>query len=91
MSEMAERVAKALCDCSVLKPKWEDLSRDQKRWYYRAAYAAIDAMREPTEKMLEAGPPEPYMDASVWAAMMEAALPEEKDPDPADAIFEQVA
>ncbi len=39
----------------------------------RLAQAAIKAMREPTAAMLDAGPGEPYMDADVWAKMIDAA------------------
>ncbi len=40
------------------------------------ARAAIKAMREPTEAMLDKGPGDPYMDRGVWAKMIDAALKE---------------
>jgi len=50
MSEMIERVAKALvdADCSAEGLTFKELSRHMAR-------AAIEAMREPTEEMKEAG------------------------------------
>lgn len=45
--------------------------------YDEAAIAAIEAMRIPTEAMLEEGPLEPYMDAWTWGKMIDAALSEE--------------
>jgi hypothetical protein len=49
-------------------PAWE--------FYVAKAIAAIEAMREPTEEMLEAGPLEPYMDKDIWGKMIDAALKE---------------
>ena len=76
MSEMIERVAKALCDC---------YGRDHKDHvqFHTRAEACIKAMREPTNKMLNI-PIELFMvnDAiaahvnrkHVWATMIDAAL-----------------
>lgn len=41
---------------------------------FAIARAAIKAMREPTDKMLAVGPPEPYMDKDVWAKMIDSIL-----------------
>jgi len=68
MSEMIERVEKAIDDCLSA-----DLLPSEIR---AAARAAIETMREPTQAMLDAGPPEPYMDRDVWAKMIDAALGE---------------
>lgn len=40
----------------------------------KAVGGILEEMREPSEAMLEAGPPEPYMDLGVWRAMIDAAL-----------------
>lgn len=67
--DMVERGAEAMrakrCEMIALPLDriWPDLMR-----------AAIEAMREPTDAMLEAGPVEPYMDREVWRAMIDAAL-----------------
>ena len=70
--DMIERVARSITE--VLRAKGAssrmmDAGKD-------AARAAIKAMREPTEAMLKAGPPFPYMDKDVWKAMIDAALGE---------------
>jgi hypothetical protein len=64
MSEMIMRIAAALSEA--------DHSADGD--YRKLAVAALEAMREPTEAMLEAGPPDPYMDRDVWAKMIDQAL-----------------
>jgi hypothetical protein len=61
--EMIDRVGGAIQDAIRTRGSYEHLAR-----------AAIAAMREPTEAMLAEGPGEPYMDAHVWARMIDAAL-----------------
>lgn len=69
---MIERVAKVWCDCYGRSHK------DAIQFHTRAE-AVIKAMREPTEKMIEAAfgkheNPNPYRTA--WYAMIDAALKE---------------
>ena len=54
MSEMIERVAKALSDSERNYLAWEDESEVYKKLHREAARVAIAAMREPTEAMLAA-------------------------------------
>lgn len=69
MSEMIERVARAICTgAGDYSGPWQD--------FIPEARAAILAMREPTEAVLDAGPPSPYMDPEIWAKMIDAALAE---------------
>lgn len=94
MSEMVERVARAFYEAqfvNVNRIEWETRSRQGRNEYMRAARAAIAAMRDPTEAMLEAGPPEPYMDCGVWAKMIDAALADETMTEPTDPKSETVA
>jgi len=68
MSEMINRVAialkaKAFAIVDTKQVSWQELAR-----------TAIEALREPTEAMLNAGPLEPYMDRDVWADMIDEAL-----------------
>lgn len=83
MSEMIERVARALCKADGCDPDHE--SPDQidagiKLWtrYVRDARAAIEAMREPTEAMSEAVKPlglcRTEDAAEIYRAMIDAAL-----------------
>lgn len=73
MSEMLERVAKAIYDAGhddhgglrVILPR--EIAN-------HLARAAIAAMREPTAAMLDAGPGDPYLDAHVWGKIIDAAL-----------------
>jgi hypothetical protein len=67
MTGMIERVARALAFEHV---------RSELHWqeWTEAACEAIEAMREPTSAVLNAGPPEPYMDKDVWSKMIDAAL-----------------
>ena len=74
MSEMVERVSRAI---EAAGKKWAnehpfDYWDEAPLEVY--ALAAIEAMREPTQEMLDVGPYEPYMDAGVWAKMIDAAL-----------------
>lgn len=71
MSEMVERVARAIRDGMPLEPTWED--------WQEQAREAIAAMREPTEAMNLAGwlsPMSPPMSPPKWCwqAMIDAAL-----------------
>jgi hypothetical protein len=90
MSEMVDRVAKAIAETIALaniKHNLREINQeDQLEEYLKifpikvtladsdVARAAIEAMREPSDAMLQAGPPEPYMDRDVWAKMIDAAL-----------------
>ncbi len=75
---MIERVARILypnafvneCNCEDYR-KYKEIAKEVA---FIQAIEVIRAMKEPTEAMLEAGPPEPYMDKEVWAKMIEAAL-----------------
>ena len=72
MSEMIERVAKAI-DESSQPPGCADYSILMKN----AAVAAIKAMREPTDAMVDAGDmwaDAPGYSAKAWRAMIDAAL-----------------
>lgn len=65
---MVERVAAAI----IRRNDFDFyMSADEAKAFARAA---IEAMREPTQAMLDQGPPEPYMDASVWGKMISTAL-----------------
>ena len=70
MSEMIKRVTKAIMDKTLeFKTKGDWLS------YEDLAYAAIAAIREPTEEMILAA--FPYTDPrikEIWQAMIDAAL-----------------
>lgn len=74
MSEdMVERVARVIGGLLYGYVDPDDTPRTWKR-SVDVAIAAIEEMRTPTPAMLDAGPPEPYMDADVWAKMVDAAL-----------------
>jgi len=81
MSEMIERVARAIFRADYPEEgegseiAWEKRAH----WYSEAARAAIEAMREPTEEMSEAGnvPTYQWVDNTaddVWSRMIDAAL-----------------
>jgi len=76
MSEMIERVAKAIA-ISGNGGMWDDwYSDDQKEFHRRRARAAIEAMREPTREMTDAvwvmaGEAD---QAEIWSGMIDAAL-----------------
>jgi len=83
--DMIERVARALWD----SPDYIGLCSDERRrdgsWHdcIHLARAAIAAMREPTEKMIDAGSKEQRNILSkpiegIWTAMIDAALTEAK-------------
>lgn len=77
MSEMVERVARAMYAHDSYKegePAWEDHS-EQFRVVQRArARVAIEAMREPTEEMYQAGWGRGGTPDVIWPAMIDAAL-----------------
>lgn len=76
---MVERIARVLCSIAGQNP---DLAIGMEEgvptlgWslYRDDARLVLEALREPTEAMLDEGPPEPYMDNHVWARMIDAAL-----------------
>jgi hypothetical protein len=72
-NEMVERVATALIaeTARQIRAGEEPALGNNPRLL---AKAAIEAMRQPTAAILDAGPMEPYMDADVWAKMIDAAL-----------------
>ena len=83
MSEMVERVAAALCVEAGDEPYRDYIgmgNTPMKGWkmHERAARAAIEAMREPTEAMLTAGDTAMIRNsdtsADAWPAMIDAAL-----------------
>lgn len=97
MSEMIERVARAMClfdSTSVLAVRQGEPVEivSQRRWegdsdfYLESARAAIEAMREPTVRMIGAGWDEitarnssddltfPEAVTDIWEAMIDAAL-----------------
>lgn len=73
MSEMVTRVARAMAEAAGFA--WENCTQSQ---WERDARAGIAAMREPTEKMKDAG--DALLDDTVecahnvWNAMIDAAL-----------------
>jgi hypothetical protein len=86
MSEMVERAAEAICDAEFGPGMWAIPAHEQKfRDLYRVrARAAIEAMREPTDDMVDEGwrakraeihdtAPEPR---DAYRAMIDAALEE---------------
>ena len=57
-SEMVERVAKAIwevvaVDKKLIPEKWENYKAQD--WYRLLAYTAIEALRNPTQAMIDAG------------------------------------
>jgi hypothetical protein len=72
MSEMVERVARAICDSDQLTP-YDTLDEGWRNIYRREAWVALTALREPTEAMLEAGSHkgDPLI---AWQAMVDEAL-----------------
>jgi hypothetical protein len=73
VSEMIERVA-AVIEGRMFAPFELPLDVQLHGYYLDCARAVIEAMRDPTDTILNAGPPEPYMDRDVWAVMIDAAL-----------------
>jgi hypothetical protein len=80
MNEMIERVAKALWldywDGDACA--WEDAEESARETSRSLARAAIEAMREPTEDMIEAGRSENFGNYpnQAWHAMIDQALTE---------------
>lgn len=77
---MVERVARAIARAEPLCLPWDEISEIQKTLFRTAARAAIEAMREPTEAMVDATfvfANEPA--AAVYNAMIDAALSEGTD------------
>lgn len=78
MSEMVERVARALYAVNTGgAASWEDEAPEFQQWVCEQARAAIAAMREPTEAMVEEGASEIRAAGGpefVWRAMIDAAL-----------------
>ena len=73
MSEMVERVARAIISSASSYAGYEANSD----YWDSLARAAIEAMREPTEAMVNAAPDLRGVDfypTDVWRAMIEAAL-----------------
>jgi len=76
MTDMVERVAKAIVNCGP--KRWEDLADYERRAAMAVvARVAIEAMREPTEAMLACelrfqGEQLGY--AEIWRRMIDAAL-----------------
>jgi hypothetical protein len=71
-NEMIERVAKAMFDKFCPGIRYVD---NDKVWYEEAAQCAIEAMKEPTEAMLDAGAYDLDMTLKQqWKLMIEAAL-----------------
>ncbi len=85
-NEMIDRVAKAIKDCGAYTPDWQGADED----LIIMARAAIAAMREPTEAMMEAAADlhtqegwcatdlgheaDPNDMGNIWRAMIDAAL-----------------
>ena len=67
---MIEQVARALlvADRSAITPDY----------YQRMARTAIEAMREPTEAMIDAAPISDEEAAEIWPAMIDEALKEKQ-------------
>ena len=79
MSEMIERVAKAMWEDPPAFTLWERVSCEQQDEYRRMARAAISAMREPTGAMCLAANPflgDWGQSDWAWEAMIDAALKE---------------
>lgn len=77
MSEMVERVAKAIAMHWGCAPQTYDLNPDVRKDWAGYARAAIEAMREPTPNMILAGmETDAEMTAIAYRAMIDAALKE---------------
>src|SRR4051812_8352171 len=79
MSEMIERGARAMYDLHGSEPAWIDLDPAIQNYWRSRMVAAIEAMLEPSEEMLEAGLHELYKVQyselrSAFEAMIRAAL-----------------
>lgn len=81
MSEMIERVARAICRAGMSGPKDHLNKQENLNWrkFEIEARAAIEAMREPTNAMVEASNREwdgrmSHRSSGAWQAMIDAAL-----------------
>jgi hypothetical protein len=80
MSEFIERVARALCESAGHNPqgKHQVNGGEEENWsfFVRAACAALEAMRDPTQSMIEAARDDLLIaDAvGVWRTMINTAL-----------------
>lgn len=72
MSEMIERVARALFIEYGHEP--EEWCEAHRVHYIAVARAAIAAMREPTEAMVDASGMGSQLTSGMWSAMIDAAL-----------------
>lgn len=86
MTDMIERVAMAMYSSTGLEfglqEEWKDRHDKAKDEWRHLARAAIAAMREPTETMIDAGSKEQRNILSkpiegIWAAIIDAALGDE--------------
>lgn len=86
MSEMVERVARAIYEGTPRNKPYDHLSAFKRKGYEAEARAAIEAMREPTEAMCTAGRLANmsiiggYGGPTSWEAMIDAALASEPKP-----------
>lgn len=81
MSEMVERVAKEMAE-SAGQRMWQDVSdpnaQDDREWWMSRARAAIEAMREPTDRMRLAGSFAQDTPWAIYDAMISAALADDQ-------------
>jgi hypothetical protein len=79
MGEMIERVAMAIFRNGIGELVWSSGSDEQHEAAFRQARAAIEAMREPTDEMMDAGREKtnwgPHGTDECWRAMIDATLP----------------
>jgi hypothetical protein len=88
--DMIERVARALFAVewdSKSSDPWEGAYADEREAWLQSARAAIEAMRDPTDAMKDAGdlPTYQWVDdvaSNVWGRMIDAALSEGSDATP---------
>jgi len=77
MSDMVERVARTIYESHNFVESWDSLKDVWRPAWLEQAHAAIAAMRDPTEEMLEApddGDTNPRMRRYIWRAMIDEAL-----------------
>ena len=79
MTDMVEKVAKALIEQIGSPFTWEEMEPPIRRLWCNHARAAIRALMEPTEEMLKAGETTRHsrlmnMTHNIWQAMLKAAL-----------------
>jgi hypothetical protein len=80
MSEMIERMAKAMCDAHI-PGSWQTAEWPQRHHYIDQARAAIEAIREPTQAMIAAACDDfdkrgrgQQSYTHIWQAMIDEAL-----------------